>query len=197
MYSNSKEQVSLEEAYRMVHLVTEEKEECECGGECHCGDTEWCKKCDKPKDECECEDKEVHESMLATAIDAGAKLITDPSASQLKADMIGWVGSLASGAIGGTLLFNQEKAVQFVNDALMVANFNKFVKQIEEDLKGDDVQNLKEAHNLKVKLLKLMGYKLVAWAVRKGILRDPDQEHDFINTLVDKSEQKASELREM
>jgi len=61
MYSNSKEQISLEEAYRMVHLneETEETEshECECGGEeeCNCNDhTDMCDECHRPVDKCDC-----------------------------------------------------------------------------------------------------------------------------------------------
>jgi len=66
MYSNSKEQISLEEAYRTVHL--EKVEDCDCG--CgHCKDHEECPKCGKMKDECTCGDKE---DVKEEAIDMGA-----------------------------------------------------------------------------------------------------------------------------
>jgi hypothetical protein len=60
MYSNSKEQISLEEAYRTVHL--EKVEECDCG--CgHCEDHKECEKCGKIKSECECKKEEVKEAI--------------------------------------------------------------------------------------------------------------------------------------
>ena len=60
MYSNSKEQISLEEAYRSVHL--EKVEECDCG--CgHCNDHKECEKCGKIKSECECDKEEVKEAI--------------------------------------------------------------------------------------------------------------------------------------
>jgi hypothetical protein len=203
MYSNSKEQVSLEDAYRKVHLVTEEKKDwCdkhkEPRSECPC---EECDKCGSEHCNCqecqESEEDEVNESILGTAVQAGAHFIADRNADQLKADMIGWVGALASGTALAALLAHRDKAAHFVEDALMVANFNKLVDMVRQDLKGDDVRDLKKAHNLKIKLLKLLGYKLVAWGIKKGLLKDPEQEHDFIDNLVDKSEEKAAELRQM
>jgi hypothetical protein len=62
MYSNSKNQISLEEAYRQVHLEKKyEEQECGCKGKCKCDDKKWCDECNKPSSKCECEKDEVHE----------------------------------------------------------------------------------------------------------------------------------------
>ena len=73
MYSNSKEQISLEEAYRRVHLNEEveetESDECECGGEeeCNCNDhTDMCDECHRPVDKCDCGKYSKKKDELAT-----------------------------------------------------------------------------------------------------------------------------------
>ena len=72
MYSNSKEQISLEEAYRTVHL--EKVEECDCG--CgHCEDHKECNKCGKIKSECECEKEEVKEAIDFDTVSQAAHTI--------------------------------------------------------------------------------------------------------------------------
>ena len=72
MYSNSKEQISLEEAYRAVHL--EKVEECDCG--CgHCEDHKECEKCGKIKSECECDKEEVKEAIDFDTVSQAAHTI--------------------------------------------------------------------------------------------------------------------------
>ena len=76
MYSNSKEQISLEEAYRMVHNEeTEEKESCGCGGEEECTCKDHCDKCDKSADECTCEEKSVEEALDFDTISQAAHTV--------------------------------------------------------------------------------------------------------------------------
>jgi hypothetical protein len=72
MYSNSKEQISLEEAYRAVHL--EKVEECDCG--CgHCEDHKECEKCGKIKSECECDKEEVKEAIDLNTLSQAAHTV--------------------------------------------------------------------------------------------------------------------------
>jgi len=142
MYSNSKEQVSLEEAYRMVHVVNEEKEECDCGEECHCGDTEWCKKCDKPKDECECVKEE---SYLSEGI---------------AADTISWLKNKLIN-LTNNIHGLETKSALYIDQVLGYPEIRAAIAKQQELEKSHDMQDIIKAHNMKIELNELAGEDLI------------------------------------
>ena len=190
MYSNSREQVSLEEAYRKVYV---EEKDCPCGGhdenECQCDDK--CEKCHKPKDECECEN--VNESL----VDVATSFVAHDTPGAVITDLARWA-FVIGGTIANTALFlNRNKAAEFIAELMEYSQFKTIVKEIEDDLKSDDINRLKHAHNQKVRLLRLLDNVVIRKAVKAGLLEDASDWIDKLNRDVDIVDQHVKEIQEM
>jgi hypothetical protein len=190
MYSNSKEQISLEEAYRKVYV---EEKECPCGGhddsDCQCDDK--CEKCHKLKDECECEN--VNESLVGVA----SSIVAHDTPGAVISDLARWA-FVIGGTIANTALFlNKDKAAQFIAELMEYGQFKTIVKEIEDDLRSDDINRLKHAHNQKVRLLRLLDNVVIRKAVQMGLLDNAEDAIDKLNRDIDTVDQHVKEIQEM
>lgn len=137
MYSNSKEQISLEEAYRRVHLVEEEEHEhCDCGGEegeeCHCND-EKCPRCHRPKNKCDCGGKsEIEEA----------------------ADIAGLTGSFAERMMYFIIpaLASVAVALGYKGYELAKNKINEYFKGLDEQTKKENIEYLLQQDGVKTAL---------------------------------------------
>jgi hypothetical protein len=192
MYSNSREQVSLEEAYRRVHL--EEKEDscdCECAKDgCDCAE---CEDCFKNSAKGEDKKEEVKESL----VDLGTAIVQNDNPSQVVSELGRWAFAIGSAIATGSLFANKEKAAEYVAELMHIPKFNSTVKEIEQDLKGDDIQKLKAAHNKKVRLLRVLDNNIIKKAVEMGLLRDPNKAYDVLEKDVDIIDQEVAAIQRM
>jgi hypothetical protein len=201
MYSNSKEQVSLEEAYRRVHL--EEKEEsCGCKDDCDCeNDCKWA------KEGCDCGNCEAcfknsaegqkKEQVKESLVDIGTAIVQNDSPSQVMAELARWAFVIGGTIATGTLFANQEKAAHYIAELMHIPKFNQTVKEIEEDLKSDNIQKLKDAHNKKVRLLRVLDNNVIKKAVELGLLKDPNKAYEALEKDVDIVSQEAAKIERM
>jgi hypothetical protein len=116
MYSNSKEQISLEEAYRMVHLEKKE-EECECGCDKDC---EECDKCDC----CKGKEKDLEESVTLNETGMIHDYLMSLSDSSLDR-LLFWVATV-SGIVGGSATAGIQALISHFKDK---AYLNKFLNE--------------------------------------------------------------------
>jgi negative regulator of replication initiation len=194
MYSNSKEQVSLEEAYRRVHLEEKEETECDCDCEdakngCDCGECEGCFK-NSAKGE---KKEQVKESL----VDVGTAIVQSESPSQVVSDLARWAFAIGGAIATGTLFANQNKAAEYISELMHIPKFNQTVKEIEQDLKSDDIQKLKDAHNKKVRLLRVLDNTVIKKAVEMGLLKDPNKAYEALDRDVDIVSQEAAKIERM
>jgi len=154
MYSNSKEQVNLEEAYRSVHL--EKVEDCDCG--CgHCEDHKECEKCGKIKSECECnkdEKEEVKEAIdlntitqAAHTVGHGYKQIYDAFMTNPEFHdkmMTYWIGPAIFAAVGILAKQGFDKANEFRIKYVETKNKAEQERLTKELLKNDEVLRVLE-----------------------------------------------------
>ena len=195
MYSNSKEQVSLEEAYRMVHLKEEKEEPCDCPWAkegCDCGECEGCFK-NSAKGAPKKENEEIKESL----VDVGTAIVQSENPSQVIGELAKWAFAIGSAIATSMLFANQEKAAEYISELMHIPKFNATVKEIEDDLKSDDIQKLKDAHNKKVRLLRVLDNNVIKKAVELGLLKDPHKAYDALEKDVDVVSQEAAKIQRM
>lgn len=146
MYSNSKEQINLEEAYRSVHLEKVEKCDCGCG---HCEDHKECEKCGKIKSECECDKEEVEEavdfntiSQAAHTIGHGYKeiynaFLTEP---EFRDKMLTyWIGPAIGSAVALLAKKGFDKGHELYKKYVQKKDNEEKIKLTKEILKNNDV----------------------------------------------------------
>jgi hypothetical protein len=204
MYSNSKEQLSLEEAYNMVHLEHErqdpregltpqelEKLEAEDDG-CSCdhdGDDD--KKCN-------CDDKKIEECISQIAenalVQAGVDFIKDPSLLDITTELARWSLIAAGTYVTGKLFLNQSDAEKFISELITYSTFKNRTVQIQNDLKSSNIQRIKKGHNEKVRMLKTLDNWLIRRAVKMGLLDDPRHAIDILDKNVDFVDNQIKEL---
>jgi hypothetical protein len=162
MYSNSKEQVSLEEAYKMVH--TEE---------------------------------------FDSLVDLGQQIVQNDNPSQVKSELAKWADAIGdvlgdSKLDGNNLMFNdQYTSADFISNAMSNSTFGDSVEEIEQDLKSDDIQILKKAHNKKVNLLRFLDKLLIRKAVKMGLLEDDTIAFKVLQRDVDRVKEEVEKIERM
>lgn len=162
MYSNSKEQVSLEEAYKMVH--TEE---------------------------------------FDSLVDLGQQIVQNDNPSQVKSELAKWADAIGdvlgdSKLDGNNLMFNdQYTSADFISNAMSNSTFSDSVEEIEQDLKSDDIQILKKAHNKKVNLLRFLDKLLIRKAVKMGLLEDDTIAFKVLQRDVDRVKEEVEKIERM
>jgi hypothetical protein len=162
MYSNSKEQVSLEEAYKMVH--TEE---------------------------------------FDSLVDLGQQIVQNDNPSQVKSELAKWADAIGdvlgdSKLDGNNLMFNdQYTSADFISNAMSNSTFSDSVEEIEQDLKSDDIQILKKAHNKKVNLLRFLDKLLIRRAVKMGLLEDDTIAFKVLQRDVDRVKEEVEKIERM
>jgi len=145
MYTNSKEQMSLEEAYRRVHLVSESKE-CGCEGECDCEEKpekDEKEECDC-EGECTCDEKVKEESYLSEGFGSTIEWLT------------GKLSDLAHSVHG-----LETKAALYIDQVLGHPELKAAIAKQQELEKSHDMQDIIKAHNMKLDLNELAGEELI------------------------------------
>jgi hypothetical protein len=132
MYTNSKHQISLEEAYRKVHSKDKEKKDC-------------CKECSRGK-KCVCEDEKLKESAdvppsIDAALDASKQIVYDgdDAQSELK-EFLPLVFSSAASDLG----FDDIRAKHIAQVLLSKLDMNELENRI-SDLHSEKEKLTKEA----------------------------------------------------
>jgi hypothetical protein len=193
MYTNSKNQISLEEAYRMVHIEEKVDDEKSDVRECGC-----------PKDECTCNHKddekeegkeEGKEEIEESLVDVATAIVQDNNPSHVVGEMARWAFAIGTAYGTGALFANQEKAASFIAELMRIPRFGAMVREIEEALKGDDMQEIVDAHNKKVRLLRILDNKVIKFATERGFLRDPRKALESLEKDVDIVEQEIANLK--
>ena len=197
MYTNAKDQVSLEEAYRMVHF--EEKETDELAKQDSregLSDSELEKL--EAEEECSCDkDCDCKKNLKESLVNIATAVVQNDNPSQVVAELARWAFAIGGAIATGTLFANQEKAAQYIAELMHIPKFNSTIKEIEQDLKSDDIQKLKDAHNKKIKLLRILDNNVIKKAVEMGLLKDPHGAYDALEKDVDIVNQEVSKIERM
>jgi DnaJ-domain-containing protein 1 len=198
MYTNAKDQVSLEEAYRMVHFEEKETDELakqdsrEGLSDSELEKLEAEEECSCDKKDCDCK-KDLKESL----VDIATSVVQNDNPSQVVAELARWAFAIGGAIATGTLFANQEKAAQYIAELMHILKFNSTIKEIEQDLKSDDIQKLKDAHNKKINLLRVLVNNVIKKAVEMGLLKDPHSAYDSLEKVVDIVNHEVSKIERM
>jgi hypothetical protein len=154
MYSNSKEQISLEEAYRSVHL--EKVEECDCGcGHCNDHKEEKCKECDKV--DCDCLTEEGLDP--SSVVDAATTVInSDPD--EITRHLFQFLSEVA-GVATLTLYMSKDQLARKIDGVIRSHKIQSLIKQKKQLEGSHDMSDLIKGHNLNVEIARLGGYEFL------------------------------------
>jgi inhibitor of KinA sporulation pathway (predicted exonuclease) len=169
MYSNSKEQVSLEEAYFSVHKT-------------------------QPINDPELE--QLTEGVL-DIVQAGVDFVNDPHVRNLTGELIRWATIIGGSYITGKLFAGRHEAAQFIAELMQYSDMKEQIEQIRKDLKANDMKLNIQGHNRKVELLRLLDNWLIRKATKAGLLDDPNEALSILKKDVDAVEKQAAELRKV
>jgi len=206
MYSNSKEQVSLEEAYRKVHLEEREESNCDCGCDCKwakegcdCGECEGCFKNaaegqSKPNNEVSEESVAQLTESVMDLVKAGVNFVKDPNVQNVTSELVKWTLTLAATYGTGKLFVHQNEAAQFIAELMEYFTFKNRVDKAAADLKSNDIQRNINGHNGKIRMLRTLDNWLIRKAVKMGLLEDPRKAVESLDHDVDVVEQQIKEL---
>jgi hypothetical protein len=154
MYSNSKEQISLEEAYRNVHL--EKVEECDCGsGHCEDYKKEKCEDCYEL--ECECLTEEGVDP--SSVVDA-AKTVINSDPDEITRHLYQFLSEVA-GLATLTLYLSKDQLTRKIDGVIRSHKIQSLIKQKKELEGSHDMSDLIKGHNLSVEIARLGGYEFL------------------------------------